>query len=114
MNNASIQPNVEENQNDLLRAEETRLTKLLESIKSIRSADVWKPLQEFLDSQINVLERDLIEESKKTTPDPNRLNRLAGSLESLEKYALLKLENRFSQQLSGIKQRLHVTEGSRN
>src|SRR5262245_11996027 len=105
MNNASVriedlpQPDHKEH----LRAEEARVTKLLDALRVIQGTDQWKILQEMFDHLHNVLERDLKEEARKANPDTNKLNRLTGQLEWAEKYDLTKLENRYRIELQGIR-----------
>lgn len=117
MNNANISLQYEAPEDDLipkLRAEESRLTKLLEAIRGLKKSNEWRILTEMLFEALpNTLERTLMEEAKKEVPDTQKLNRLSGQLEWAEKYAdLSKLEGKYHVQLQSIKQQLNANTPS--
>lgn len=116
MNNAYItsdQFSLEDNYDPTpsLRAEESRLVRLLEAIDDLQQSVSWSTLQELLFKTLpESLEKELKEEARKDAPDPQKLNRLAGQLEWAERYAdLAKLRERYRMQLQAIKTRLNAT-----
>lgn len=111
MNLSQVQVDLaEEKPEDLkpkLQAEEARLVRIIEALQGIAQTKEWSTLKtEVFDNLVNVLEKDLKYEAKKESPEPTKLNRLAGELKWAEKYSdLLKLENIYRVQLQNIRLR---------
>ena len=92
------------------RAEEARLLKIIEALQEVEQSKGWSTLKtEVFDTLVNVLEKDIRNEARKGTPDPNRLNRLTGEIEWAERYSDLgKLGNRYREQLQAVRIKLNV------
>lgn len=89
----------------MLREQEARLIKIIESLKQVSDSSGWSTLKiEVFAPLVETLEKSLREEAKKDTPDALVLNRLAGQLKWAEKYAdLSKLESVFRSELTNIR-----------
>ena len=108
MNNSSITlDNIEPVVDVLprLREEESRVLKVIESLRKVRESNEWSTLKnELFDGLVNSLEKDLRAEARKDDPDPKRLNKLSGELKWAEKFSdLSKLENTYLLQLQRIR-----------
>lgn len=92
LDNIELQP--ERDPNPLLRAEESRLLRIIEAIEEVDSSKAWSSLKtEVFDPLVNILEKGLREEARKENPDPLKLNRLSGELKWAERFSdLSKLE----------------------
>lgn len=99
-------------QRELLKEREGKLVKILEAIRAVKETKCWSTLKvEIFDGLSSKLERELRDEARKVTPDPNKLNRIAGQLEWAERFSdLNKLDQRFQVELQGIRQRYGKTE----
>lgn len=110
MNNSffSVEPEVVD-VSPKLREEEARVLRIVEAIRGVQDSVAWSTLKtELFDSLVNVLEKDIATEARKTETDVRKLNRLSGKLEWAEKYSdLSKLENRYMQELSNIRLKLN-------
>lgn len=111
MNNSflSVEPEPLAEISPRLREEESRILRIVEAIKEIKSSNAWSTLKtELFDSLVNVLEKDIASEARKEDAEVRKLNRLSGQLEWAEKYSdLSKLENKYMQQLSNIRLKLN-------
>lgn len=113
MNNSQIVLETVELPNEELvakRAErEGQLVRIIEAIREVKKSNAWSTLKsEIFDNLAGILQRDLLSEAKKDTPDPLRLNRIAGQLKWAEKYANLdKMEEDYKTQLSGLRKQTH-------
>ena len=112
MNNSFVTFREEDDTEEIqtkLNAEEATLVKIIEALSSVRDSKEWSTLKtEVFDNLVNVIERNLKSEAKKESPDPNKLNRLAGELKWAEKFSdLQKLEDSYRTQLSGIRKQIH-------
>lgn len=102
----------EDSQQDIqpkLRAEESRLVRIVEALQEVQSTKAWSSLKtEVFDNLVNVLEKDIKNEAKKEDPSPLKLNRLSGELRWAERFSdLSKLENQYRIQLTGVRTQLH-------
>lgn len=98
----------------LYREEEARIVKILELLQKIE--EPWKELQDLIFTRvIQNLNKDLVHEARKPTPDPHLLNRITGQLEWAEKYDLSKMQVRLRNQLQGLRTQLDasIRDGSR-
>lgn len=90
-----------------LRDREAKLMRLLRAIQDVGAG--WSSLKdELFDPLVVSLEGQLLSEAKNQTPDPSRLNRIAGNLEMARRFAdLNKVEAVYRNELTSIKQKLH-------
>ena len=95
-----------------LRAEESRVVRIIEAFDAVSLTKEWKILKtEIFDNLVNTLERNIQTEAKKESIDSQKLNRLAGELHWAEKYAdLSKLEQFYKIQLKSIRIKLYGKE----
>ncbi len=95
-----------------LQEEEAKTIKIIDAIRGVSESLAWRTLKTELFSDLPLsLKKDLLEESRKESPNVLKLNRLAGKLEWAEKYAdLEKLENSYKTKLIGIRKNLHGSE----
>ena len=112
MNNSFLDIDEEEKITPQLRAEESRIVRILEAIKAISSTKEWQVLKtEVFDNLVNVLEKNIQSEAKKEEIKPAILNRLAGELKWAERYSdLSKLEQFYKIQLKSIRIKLYGKE----
>lgn len=115
MNNSSIsidriEPEPEKELLPRLRAEESRLTLIIEAIQEVQKSKAWSTLKtEVFESLVNVLEKDLKNEARKEDPSLLKLTRVAGELKWAEKYSdLSKLEQLYRVQLQNIRTQLYA------
>jgi hypothetical protein len=92
-----------------LQAEESRLVRIIEAIQAVQQTKGWSTLKiEVFDNLVNVLEKDLRTEARKTDTDTNKLNRISGELAWAEKFSDLgKLESTYRFQLQNVRKQLH-------
>ena len=92
-----------------LRAEESRLLRIIEAVQEIQKSNAWGSLKtELFDNLVNVLERNLKEEAKKENPSLNLLNRITGELKWAERFSDLgKLENKYRVELKNVRIKLN-------
>lgn len=92
-----------------LRARETELVQIIESLQHLQTTKDWRVLKEKVFDQLTgVLEGQLNLEARKESPDVLRQNRLAGQLKWSETYSDMKrLEDTFRVELSKIRKLLH-------
>lgn len=92
-----------------LRAEESRLVRIIEAIQEVQQTKAWSTLKtEVFDNLVNVLEKDLRTEAEKPDPDPKKLNRLSGEIKWARRYSdLQKYENEKRVELQNIRINLH-------
>lgn len=104
-----LQQEPEDNSEPRLRAEESRLVRIVEALQEVQSSKAWSSLKtEVFDNLVNVLEKGIKNEAKKEDPSPLKLNRLAGEVKWAERFSdLSKLENQYRGQLTNIRQQLH-------
>ena len=112
MNNSflNIEPEpIPQQTKEWLRAEESRIVKILEALTAISSSKEWQVLKtEVFDNLVNVLERNIQEEVKKEDIRLAILNHLAGELKWAERYSnLSKLEEHYRSLLTSIRTKLH-------
>lgn len=90
-----------------LRERQEKLTKLLKGIQDANKG--WSSLKdELFDPLVATLEGQLLSEAKSESPNPSKLNRLAGNLEMVKRFAdLSKLEAIYRNELNQIKLKLH-------
>lgn len=110
----SLQPSEEnpikpQNTEEKLRQREQKLIYILSAIEVIQTTKEWSTLKtEIFDQLASTLTRQLQEEAKKETPDPLKLNRLAGQLKWAEKFADLdRLAQSFRSELTGLRKQLY-------
>jgi predicted nucleic acid-binding Zn-ribbon protein len=119
MNNSQLMVDSEPERSDgleaRLRAEETRLMRIIEALKGVEDSKEWSSLKiEVFDNLVNVLERELRTEAKSDEPNPLKLNRLSGELKWAERFSdLKKLENTYRVQLQNVRQQLHGKQSDR-
>jgi len=91
------------------RQREAQLVKLIAAVKSVFESKAWSSLKtELFEGLTDRLQRELLSESKKPTPDTNKLNRLSGQLQWAERYSdLQKLEQEFKAELAIVKSKLY-------
>lgn len=113
MNNAFLQTEPEPvfDPKPQLRAEESKMVRIIEAVQEIEESDAWSSLkQTVFDHLLDTLEKELKEEARKPNPDTNRLNRIAGQMEWAEKYVdLSKLALRYRNQLQAIRTTLDAS-----
>lgn len=110
----SVDLNVEE-KTDItvqLRERQEKLTRLLRAIQDANKG--WSSLKdELFDPLVATLEAQLLSEAKNVTPDPSKLNRIAGNLEMARRFAdFSKLEALYRNELNQIKLKLHGKDES--
>lgn len=93
------------------RERESQLLRIISSLQEVQRSKHWSSLKiEVFDSLTESLKGRLTAEAKKESPDPNKLNRLAGELKWAERYSeLTLLEQEFKLELANIKQQLYGT-----
>lgn len=92
-----------------LRAEESRLLRIVEALRIVQDSKEWSTLKtEVFDNLANVLEKDLRTEAEKTDLSSNKLNRITGELKWARRYANLnKFENEKRVELQNVRQQLY-------
>lgn len=95
----------------LKREEITRLQRIIGALEAVQNTKEWSTLKkELFDGQIEWLTKALLDESKKSNPDTNRLNRLSGELRWAEYYGDFdKLSSIFRVQLLSLKKQTNGT-----
>ena len=93
----------------LLQEREAKLVKLIEAIAAVQGTREWSVLKELLFTSLETsLEKRLLEEARKETPDPVKIAKVNGQLMWANKYAdLSKLATSFRLELKNIRLQLH-------
>lgn len=114
MNNSSISlepipAELESSVMEKLQEEEAKFIRIINAIRGVKATKEWNVLKELVFDGLSVsLKRELFSEAKKDSPDPLRLNRIAGQLKWADGYANLDiLEGDYSKRLTAIKLKLH-------
>jgi hypothetical protein len=102
---------IEEKPNDItpmLQQKESDLINVIEALKNVSQSKDWRSLKNrIFDGVVEKLERDLLSEAKKDSPDNLVLARLNGQLVWAKKYAdLEKMADVFRIELSNVKKQL--------
>lgn len=111
MNNSKLEIesfSLEEPQRDRspeLREREGQLVRIIETLKGVAESKLWSSLKtQVFDGVVGKLERDLLFEARKDSPDQLAMARLNGQLMWAKKYADLdKLANDFRLELKQIR-----------
>lgn len=108
----SIPSPVEIDRKPWLQKREGELVRTIEAIKEVRNTDAWSSLKnEVFDGVVEKLEKDLLAEAKKDSPDNLSLARLNGQLVWAKKFADLdQLANIFRLELANIRKFLYGSQ----
>lgn len=108
MDNVSLE--MEEKVNtDSFKERESKLTKLIESLREVQQTKAWSSLKKDLFDELPAnLERQISAEAKKLNPDILKLNRLSGELKWAERYSnLKKFEDELMVELQNVRKQLN-------
>ena len=91
-----------------LKEREAQLTMLIEAIGVIRNSQEWSTLKRLVfDGKVASLQKALLTEARKESPNTLELARLSGELKWAERFAdLTKLEAMWRAELTNIRQQL--------
>ena len=71
---------------ELLREEEAKTIRIIEALQGIQNTKEWRTLKkEIFDGFMLSLEREIKSEATSENPDPQKLNRLSGTLKWAER-----------------------------
>lgn len=99
MNNSFLQP--EEKRDYSERA--GKLATLIEAVEAILASPEWSTLKaEEFDGELERLERMLLTEAKKKPLDEAEIYILQGRIDTMKKYSLERLRNKYRIELEGI------------
>lgn len=110
MNNSHITPAVQKDSaREKTQIHEASLLRQIAAIREIRESSSWSTLKiERFDSLVQTLERELRDEAKRSDPNTNKLNRLAGEIKWAEQFSdLEKFEKALMVELQMVRIRLH-------
>ena len=90
---------------DNLRDRQSELAVIVQALDEVLSTKAWQTLKELLwDKEAERIERLLLSEAKKVSPDIGQMRQLQGELSKALRYSDLKsYAERFKKELSGIK-----------
>ncbi len=91
---------------------EVELVKIIDALQQVQKSPEWSTLKiKVFDGLVDSLTQGITYEARKETPDPLKLNRLAGQLKWAEWYSdLKKLETAFRLELKSVRLQLHGKE----
>lgn len=91
-----------------LSEREAKLVRWIDALNIIQKTNEWSSLKEIFEPLTESINKQLLSESKKPSPDTNKLNRLSGELKWSERYSdLKKFEKELRVELQNLRQKLY-------